>query len=118
MGDGVAWIELEGAPVRSLRGVPIPFVQFLDLPEDRVGLCERFVECQRALGRRSGRWKDVARRLESEDADHDVRVRDAGPRQGVVGIAFDRAVEVLDAAREILRRALVPEVSGLEVRLL
>src|SRR6266478_8504616 len=118
MSNRVAWIELEGAPVRSLRGVPIPLVQFLDLREDRVALCERFVERQRALGGRFGWWKHLARRLESEDADHEVRVCEARPGLRIVRIALNRAVEVLDAAFEIVRRAFVPEVSGFEVRLL
>ena len=77
-----------------------------------MALGERSVKRQRTLGGRFGRWKHVARRLESEDADHEVRVSETRPRERVVRIALDRAVEVLDTAFEIVRGALVPEVSG------
>ena len=83
-----------------------------------MALCERFVERQRAFSGGLGRREHVGRRLESEDADHEVRVCEARPRQRILRIALDRAVEVLDAASEIVRRALVPKVPGFEVRLL
>ena len=77
-----------------------------------MALGERFVEGQRALGGRLCRREHVARWPGSKDAGHRVGAREARPGERTDRIALDRAVEALDAAPEIVRRALVlPEPS-------
>ena len=76
---------------------------------------ERLVERQGPLGCGLCWNHHLAGRLQAKDAKHSVRIRQSGPRQSVLRIFFDGAAEVLDASPQIVRRALVPKISGLEI---
>src|SRR5579863_7327300 len=117
MRSGVVGIELDGAAIFLLGGLPVPVVVLRDEREGGVPLSKRVVERTR-LERGCARLRHVdAGGRVAVAAEDGVSIREPGIGAGVVRIASDGLLKPGDRAAEALRSALAPQVAALEIEI-